>query len=206
MIDKEYQKYIEDQSLGELKKIALRINKLHFPDEFSAVVKRIAELEGDKFDRDFYLNPDMKDALHLEIKGNVNKESRINKSKKILTFFLITFSIILSINVYNFLINQNYLSVIPICLYIVLIGLNISQHKLFGKACKIWALCVMFFTLLLNFKDLIGFRNEFFINILNSLIGSNEIIQPSVILMAASILIYIYADHIIIADKTSEDY
>jgi len=196
MIDIEYQKYINEQPLNELKKIAMRINKLHFPNEFKAVVKRIAELEGDNFDRDFYFDPKLKDALHLEITDYNSGEKRLKKSNLILNAFLITFSFILSINVFNLFINGNILAIIPVVTYITLITLNINRSRFFGKACKIWAVIVVIVVLFIRFKYFLELENPFFINLLNSLAGSNQIIQPSVILFAAGILIFYYANHI----------
>ncbi|MFA8341347.1 MAG: hypothetical protein ACEPO8_00115 [Rhodothermaceae bacterium] len=196
MIDSEYQKYINEQPLDELKKIALRINKLHFPDEFNSVVKRISELEGENFDEDFYFNPKMKDALHLEITSYDNSETRLRRSKYILTAFLITFSFILSINIFNLIINGNLLSIIPVVIYIALIIMNINRSKVFGKACKIWAALVVVVTVTIKFKDFLNLNSPEIINFLHSLAGSNQIIQPTAILLAAGILIFYYANHI----------
>lgn len=206
MIDKEYQKYVDEQSLEELKKIALRINKLHFPDEFDAVVKRIEDLEGDNFDKEFYSSPKMKDALHLEITDNENSENRIKKSQRILSAFLVIFSLILSINVYNLLINNNLLAVIPVAIYIFMIVLNINRSKIFGKVCKIWAIVVMLVTLTITFKDTLGLADPFFLDLLNSFVGSNQIVEPSLILLAAGILIFIYANHINFDEESKTDY
>lgn len=206
MIDKEYQKYIDEQPLAELKKIALRINKLHFAEEFNAVVNKIEELEGDKFDWEFYHNDKMKDSLHLEVKNTEDFEIRNKRSQRILSAFLFVFSVILSFNVYNLVVKQNLVSIIPVLTYLGLIILNINRSKIFGKVCKVWAVAVMLITLLINFKSFIGISDSAVIDLFNSLIGSNEIIQPTLILLAASILIFVYADHIIFEEEKSIHY
>ena len=206
MIDQEYQKYIDEQPLSELKKIAVRINKMHFPDEFFAVVKKIEELEGDKFDREFYYSESSQNDLHLDVETPPeDPEALKEKSKRISNFFLYTFAVILSINVYYFAFAGNLLSVIPVIVYFVLIFLNISKNPVFGKLCKIWAVGVVIISLLLNFKGFFGIVNQEVLSILNSLIGSGEILKPEIILLVAGILIFIYADHLYYEDKNEEN-